>query len=194
MAESILETATAVMSENGAAALSLGEVARRLGIKTPSLYVYFDIRNGICDELFRRGWSSFRRNQDYSPLKSAEDLADRTRRAIFDEVTWANVHRAAAELMFWRPIPGWRPSSESFAPALEAMEDFTQLVEDAQDRGILRSDVGSNEIAQVFAALIAGVISQQLSNEPGTAARDGRVSQFAESMAAMFVQFYRSTQ
>src|SRR5689334_13471355 len=54
--EEILDAALAVMAERGVAALNLTEVARRVGLRQPSLYQYFDSRTTVYDALFERGW------------------------------------------------------------------------------------------------------------------------------------------
>src|SRR5579864_2900201 len=53
--EEILAIAEAVMTEEGVNGLSLSEVARRLGVKPPSIYKYFDSLRAIYDALFERG-------------------------------------------------------------------------------------------------------------------------------------------
>src|SRR5437870_7737391 len=53
--DEILAIATDVMSEEGVNGLSLSEVARRLGVKPPSLYKYFDSLMAVFDALFERG-------------------------------------------------------------------------------------------------------------------------------------------
>ena len=53
--DEVLDHAVAIMGEEGVAGLSLGEIARRMGIKTPSLYVYFPSKNALYDALFERG-------------------------------------------------------------------------------------------------------------------------------------------
>src|SRR2546427_6017 len=53
--EEILSIAEQLMTEGGVNALSLSEVARRLGVKPPSIYKYFDSLIGIYDALFARG-------------------------------------------------------------------------------------------------------------------------------------------
>src|SRR3954447_13710772 len=53
--EEVLNIAVEIMSEQGVAGLSLGEVARRLGIRPPSLYVYFPSKEAIYDAVFLRG-------------------------------------------------------------------------------------------------------------------------------------------
>src|SRR3954454_21235500 len=54
--EQVLDVAVEVMGDQGVAGLTLGEVARRMGIRPPSLYVYFDGQNALYDALFERGW------------------------------------------------------------------------------------------------------------------------------------------
>src|SRR3954447_6751095 len=54
--EQVLDAAVEAMAEQGVAGLPLGEVARRMGIRPPSLYVYYDSKNALYDALFERGW------------------------------------------------------------------------------------------------------------------------------------------
>src|SRR3954452_20342342 len=54
--EEIIDVAVEVMTEHGVGGLSLGEVARRMDMRTPSLYVYFDSKNAVYDAVFARGW------------------------------------------------------------------------------------------------------------------------------------------
>src|SRR4051794_6276625 len=54
--EQVLDVAVQVMAEQGVAGLTLGEVARRMGIRPPSLYVYYDGKSALYDALFERGW------------------------------------------------------------------------------------------------------------------------------------------
>src|SRR5512142_1822399 len=53
--DEILDLAVSVMTEEGVNGLSLAEVARRLGVRPPSLYQYFPSLIAIYDALFRRG-------------------------------------------------------------------------------------------------------------------------------------------
>jgi AcrR family transcriptional regulator len=174
--DAIVAAAVDVMGETGAAGLSLGEVARRVGMRTPSLYGYFASRSALC--VAGAGLSP-----DTDVVAFLSDL-------LTAAVDWANSHRAHAELMFWRPIPHWQPSPEAFEPAIEVLADAIASFARAKDLGLLRHDVDVDEVAQAWAVLVAGVISQQLSNEPGVAAADGRASRHAAALAAMFVAHY----
>ena len=53
--EEVLDHAAEIMAEQGVAGLSVGEVARRMGIRPPSLYGYFPSKNALYDALFERG-------------------------------------------------------------------------------------------------------------------------------------------
>ncbi len=51
----ILEAAWDLARINGLGGLSLGDVARRIGMKTPSLYWYFESKHAIYDAMFVQG-------------------------------------------------------------------------------------------------------------------------------------------
>src|SRR6266849_1441251 len=53
--EEVLSLATQIMAEQGASGLSIGEIARRMGSRPPSLYVYFPSKHALYDALFARG-------------------------------------------------------------------------------------------------------------------------------------------
>src|SRR5258708_12013282 len=53
--EEVLGLAAQIMAEQGVAGLSVGEIARRMGIRPPSVYVYFPSKHALYDALFARG-------------------------------------------------------------------------------------------------------------------------------------------
>ena len=50
-----LDAAVAIMEEVGVGGLSMSEIARRLGMRQPSLYKYFPSLHAVYDALFARG-------------------------------------------------------------------------------------------------------------------------------------------
>src|SRR5690348_15033693 len=76
--EEVLDHAVEIMAEEGVAGLSLGEIARRMSIRPPSLYVYFPSKHALYDALFKRGWElllqDLRMYDDQQPLPG-DDLA-----------------------------------------------------------------------------------------------------------------------
>src|ERR1044071_4882860 len=53
--EEALDAAVAIMEEAGVGGLSMSEIARRLGMRQPSLYKYFGSLHAVYDALFARG-------------------------------------------------------------------------------------------------------------------------------------------
>jgi AcrR family transcriptional regulator len=186
--DEIVDSALRQIAAEGAAGLSLGAVAREIGIKTPSLYVYFDSKAALYDEIFRRGWVEL--GQITVGLAAGSDVRAALAESMRVFVEWAAQHPAHAQLLFWRPVPAWEPSPAAFKPAIAALDAFNERLVLAQQDGDLRADVSVDELAQVWSALVAGVISQQLSNEPGVALEDGRVSRFVDSFVDMFLLQY----
>lgn len=191
----IVETALDVMGERGAAGLSLGEVAKRLGMQTPSLYGYYASKAALCDEMFAGGWRDLNdamtsHHERLRQLTSIDELKGEIHAGLDVYVRWALGHAPVAQLMFWRPIPGWQPGAEAFAPAVEALTSVTSSLAGLQARGLLRAEADVEEMTSALTVLASGVISQQLSNEPTASVSDGRHSRHLAALAEMFHQRY----
>lgn len=187
--DEVVATALAVMAETGAAGLSLGEVAKRMGMRTPSLYGYFASKAALCDEVFARGWREVRAVMEtsYDELAAGDDAARLLLDNLATFVGWALDHRAQAELMFWRPILGWEPAPEAYAAAVALTDDMHRALALMQRRGLLRADADVEEMGRVITVLSTGVISQQLSNEPGVPLSRGRFAGELGRLVAMFL-------
>ena len=55
----VLTAAWELVRDEGLAALSLRELARRAGITTPTVYAYFESKNGILDAMFAQAAQQF---------------------------------------------------------------------------------------------------------------------------------------
>ncbi|HEX9030970.1 MAG TPA: TetR/AcrR family transcriptional regulator, partial [Streptosporangiaceae bacterium] len=116
--QEILDVALEVMAEEGVAALSLSEVARRMGLRPPSIYQYFASRMAIYDALFEWGARQ--------ELEVAERYGDRIAAdpvagiAAAQEAVlgWVQANPVLAQLLHWRPVPGFEPSARAFEPAV----------------------------------------------------------------------------
>src|SRR5215210_9383512 len=140
--EQVLDVAVEVMADQGVAGLTLGEVARRMGIRPPSLYGYFDSKHALYDALFERGWRLLL--EDRRALAATmEDREPAVRLHAVGEFfcRWALEHQAYAPLMIWRPVPGFTPSEAAYAPAVEALTFTAELLAQLRDAGVLRPDV-----------------------------------------------------
>jgi AcrR family transcriptional regulator len=190
--EELLGAAVDIMAEHGAGGLTLGELARRMGIRPPSLYGYFDSKNALYDALFERGWT--RLNLTMAPhLDGLADTADPTAHTLTVArafVRWAVENPAYAQLMFWRPVPGFEPSPTAYAPAVEAIRASREAFGVLRERGVLRSDVDLTAALDAWAVLVSGVISQQLSNAPHETFEQGTYTRLLPQLTAMFLARY----
>lgn len=185
--EQVLAIAVEVMNEQGVAGLTLGEVARRMGIRTPSLYVYFDGKNALYDALFQRGWTELlaelRAGAGGEPLRNLQAVSE-----IF--VRWSMAHPAYAPLMHWRPVPGFTPSEAAFAPSVETVREGRELLSRLQADGVLRSDVDLDQAWASWTAVVVGVVTQQLANAPGEPYETGTFTSRLPELVAMWQAHY----
>jgi hypothetical protein len=105
-------------------------------------------------------------------------------------VGWSLEHPAYTQLLFWRPVPGFTPSPEAYAPAVELVELSRAWFATLRDRGLVRVDVDIDEVHRDWTILTSGVISQQLSNAPGEPPTAGRFTAALPTLAAMFARHY----
>ncbi len=189
--EEVLDVALDVMGEQGVAGLSLGEVARRMGIRPPSLYVYFPSKHAMYDALFQRGATAIRDVVTGTVRVDAErDLEANLLGSAEVIVRWAVEHPIYTQLLFWRPVPGFEPSPEAYAPAIEFSDFSIGQFRELQDLGLLRTDVPAEEIFRDSTIVISGVISQQLSNAPHETFESGAFTRALPNVIAMFANYY----
>lgn len=192
--DEVVRTALAVMAESGAAGLSLGEVARRMGLRTPSLYVYFPSKAALYDEVFERGWRSLGQvvQQYAAPPTSGTTLHEHLASAMTRCLGWASANPAYSQLMFWRPVPQWQPSPGSYAAAQEVLELTHRAFDRLLAEGFLRPDTDLGEAVDVWTLLVSGLISQRLSNEPGLPLGEGRLATLVGPLVSAFATHYGS--
>jgi AcrR family transcriptional regulator len=155
----ILEAAWQLAEEQGLADFTLRDLAERVGMRAPSLYTHFASKNAIYDAMFGQAW------RDYEQIALAE-LAERPpapraaiRRAARVFFDYAVANPARHQLMNQRTIPGFQPSADSYAPAVRVLEMGQQIF-----RSVGLSDPSDFDI---WVAIIAGLVNQQLANDPG---------------------------
>jgi AcrR family transcriptional regulator len=182
----ILDIAVEIMQRDGVAGLNLSDVARRLGIQPPSLYKYFPSRMAIYDELFYAG-----QREHLEVVRNAMERAERglpaVQAALEASARWCHANQVLAQLLFWRPAPGFVASTEAMAPSLEMVDLFRSALRDASDRRQVGRGAADDEGLALLSIVQAGVISQHLSNEPDAAFDRGRFTSLLPRAVAMFV-------
>jgi AcrR family transcriptional regulator len=185
----ILEVSLEVMREEGVAGLSLAEVARRMGIKPPSLYKHVDSKHAVYDALFAAGtrahWAAVEAEiEGLDPNLGALET-------VFEaSVRWCVEHPTLTQLMFWRPVPGFEPSPASFAIAQAVNERTVQFLAAVVDNSELRPEAAAPSGLALLTCLVSGVITQQLANEPGVAFEEGRFTRHTREAFALFVDHF----
>jgi AcrR family transcriptional regulator len=187
--DEILAIALDVMAEEGVGGMSLSAVARRLGIQPPSLYKYFPSKLALYDALFEHGSREYLAVFRSASGREAPGLA--ALRAGLDATgRWMLEHQVLAQLLFWRPVPGFEPSAEAFAPSVALVDDIRSLVEAAAQAGEVHPDAASEEGLAALSVLTGGMLSQQLANEPEASWETGRFTRLAPRLFEMFVLAY----
>jgi AcrR family transcriptional regulator len=177
------------MRTDGVGALSLSKVARHIGVKPPSLYQYFPSKNAVYDEIFRRGWHE---STSYiaERVKNVESPIDRLRISLAAMLTWSVEHPVHAQLLHWRPVPGFVPSEASMAEAENALSHLRALVQAAVDAGQLRPRAAQESGIATLTVIGAGIISQQLSNEPDAPPGRGRFTKHADELMDVYLAYF----
>jgi AcrR family transcriptional regulator len=187
--DEILAIAVQVMTEEGVAGLSLSEVARRMGIQQPSLYKYFPSKVALYDALFMRG-----ARESLEVFRAAAAKAEPGWNALVagtDAIIRLGLdHQVTAQLLTWRPVPGFEPSSEAFAPSVEMVQEVGRQLGVAAERGELHPAAASEEGLALLSVLIAGVLSQQLANEPHATFQAGRFTRLTARVLELFRSAY----
>jgi AcrR family transcriptional regulator len=152
----ILEAAWALAREHGLAGLSLRDVAKAVGMQPPSLYGYFDSKAAIYDAMFADGYRALLAIRRATPVAATVDEFKAVARLWFE---FATSDPARYQLLFQRTIPGFEPSAESMALAVEAL-----TLGRASLAGV---GVDDPRALDLYTALVTGLADQQISNDPG---------------------------
>src|SRR5512133_1699586 len=118
----ILEAAWELAQEQGLAEFTLRDLAERIGMRAPSLYTHFESKNAIYDAMFGQAWSDFEQVAlaELPTLPQAPRAAIRRVARMFFDFAVANPARH--QLMNQRPIPGFVPSPDSYAPSVRVFQ------------------------------------------------------------------------
>ncbi|HEY5025218.1 MAG TPA: TetR/AcrR family transcriptional regulator [Acidimicrobiales bacterium] len=155
--EAIVEAAWVLVREEGLAGLSLRDLARRAGITTPTVYAYFDSKDAIYDAMFGQAATQFaaRMAEPYDGEEPGEALVAVVRRFV----DFCTSDLARYQLLFQRTLPGFAPSPESYAPAVNALAGAQEL--------LALNGITEQRHVDMWTALTTGLVDQQVSNDPG---------------------------
>lgn len=187
--EEILDAAITVMTEQGVAALNLTEVARRVGLRQPSLYQYFDSRTAVYDALFERGMHAHTGLIAAAIAGSPGGWAA-IRAASRETLRFGSEQPALAQLLFNRVVPGFVPSERAYAPSVRGVELMRAAMAAAVERGEIHPAAATERGIALLLALIAGFGSQHNANEPDTAFADSPLIALLDPALDMYAAYF----
>lgn len=156
----ILAASWDLCRQEGLAALSLREVARRVGMQAPSLYSYFESKRAIYDAMFAQGCTEFAAAD--APATPPVPDRDTERRQIalmlHRFVSFCVEDPVRYQLLFQRTIPGFEPSPEAYAISVGVLSRTA--------RWFAAIGLPQPEVLDLFTAVGAGLAAQQTSNDP----------------------------
>lgn len=180
--QSILDAARDIMREEGVAALSMQELARRMDMRAPSLYNYFAGKMDIYDALFRLGFNLWREVVEKA-VRESTGLMDEIQRIIEGYMSFALKNPDLYQLCFERPVPGFVPSQESLDLSFGILNDSFQRVEKYKSN--LETDLTGEQIVNLVIAVSHGLTALHIANEPHLPILQGRFGSLIPSAVSM---------
>ena len=156
-----------------------------MGVRGPSLYKYFPSLHAMYDALFARGLAGSDAAVQEA-VASAEPGIDTIRSAARAIVRWSIEHPALAQLLFWRPVPGFEPSPEVFEASAASMGKARAAFADAVRLGQLDPGTDSDSAVRLYTVVLSGLLSQQMANEPGASYETGSFTRLTDEALDMF--------
>jgi AcrR family transcriptional regulator len=169
----ILQAAREVMREQGVAALNLQEVARRVGMRAPSLYEYFASKAALYDALFLLGtrmYAEHMRQREWDPDQPWSSIEA----MVTGYMAFAQDYPELYGLVFERHVPGFVPSEASLQEAGKLLSGGYDKLRLAIDRGGLAPGTSAEAALDLLIALMHGLASQHLANDPDQPVGHGR--------------------
>lgn len=183
--QEILATARAIMREEGAAALSMQELARRLDMRAPSLYNYFAGKNEIYDALFRLGFDQFAAYID-AKVAGSQTWQEELRRYLEGYMAFALENPELYQLCFERPVPGFVPSPASLEVSVSTLRRAYAIA--GRWREAIQTDLTDQQMTDLVLAVMHGLTALHIANEPNLPVGQGRFGSLISAAVSLFNQ------
>lgn len=189
MVREILDTARAIMREEGVAALSMQELARRLDLRAPSLYNYFASKHDVYDAVFRLGFELYSAYLEEG-LAGAVTWHEQLRRYIEGHISFALENPELFRLCFERPVPGFVPSAASLEVSFGALRRGYDTA--ARWKEQTSTPLTAQQMADLVIAVMQGLAAEHLANEPDLPVGQGRFGGLVSAAVALFEKAWSS--
>jgi AcrR family transcriptional regulator len=153
----ILDAAWDLVRANGLGALAMRDLGARVGMRAQSLYAYFPSKFAIYDAMFAESNRELLRRMHDLAATRDPIAALRARTRLF--LAFCVEDPGRYQLLFQRTIPGFEPSPEAYAPAL----DVLQTARDA----LVACGISDPNAIDMWTGITGGLAAQQIANDPG---------------------------
>jgi AcrR family transcriptional regulator len=174
MIATIVQAARDIMREEGVAALNLNEIARRLGMKPPSLYEYFPNKMALYDHLFRLGTRLFL--EKVAEVQTAENLSiwEQIEQILTVYLQTAIDNPELFKLVYERHVPGFVPSEASMAEAVAGLENTNEHLRRLLSTAEIDVELPVDQMRDILITLMHGISALHLANNPDEPVGKGR--------------------
>jgi AcrR family transcriptional regulator len=156
--ETILAAAIAILQRDGAAALTVRNVAKEAGCSTTGVYTWFGGKGGLVEAIYVEGFESF--EATLARAYESHDLVASGRAYR----RWALENRVHYLVMFGSAVPDYTPSDTA---RKRAAQSFTDLVEAVKRAAPWIGDDAAAWAYHVFAT-VHGYVMLELIDMGGT--------------------------
>lgn len=184
MIGAILDAARAIMREEGVAALNLQELARRVGMRAPSLYNYFPNKKAIYEELFVRGMRQFRERVE-QVIEQHGVGWEGMQAGLQNAMDFAQESPELFQLLFQRPVPGFVPSPAGLEEARKLVALSYRATREAVETGQIAPGISPERASDLYIALMQGLTAMHLANEPHLPVGEGRFGSLIPAAMAL---------
>jgi AcrR family transcriptional regulator len=181
--QEIVAAARALMREEGAAALSMQALARRMDMRAPSLYNYFAGKMDLYDALFCQGYRLFDAYVQ-EKVAGAATWQEELHRYLAAYMAFARENPELYQLCFERPVPGFVPSQESLELSFSTLRRGYATA--ARWRQAVQTDLSDKQMADLVLAVMHGLTALHLANEPDLPVGQGRFGGLISAAVALF--------
>lgn len=181
MLSRILDIARTIMREEGVAALSMQELARRMNMRAPSLYNYFNNKMEIYDALFQMGQRMF--ESQISEYLTEGAWQAQLSGMMKSYLNFALQNPELYQLCFERPVPGFVPSPESLEISFGILERLYAQVRTWLPS--LNTTLNERQLTDFLIAFNHGITALHLANQPDTPVDESRFASLAPAFLSL---------
>jgi AcrR family transcriptional regulator len=173
MMAAILEVSRQVMRERGASGLNLAEVARRLGVRPPSLYEYYSGKAAIYDAVCAAAYREFE-GRIIPVLEREGSIWEILRIAIAAYVRFAQENPELFEIGFLGAVGRFAPSDQTVEARRTAFDNLRGAFLKRWEAAEMDADLGPEEALDLLAATAHGLAALYVAMDPDLPLERGR--------------------